>query len=54
MKKYIRCCYCGEILGELKEDEEIPTSAYHTDCLKEAKERKDWDKEWNELVAPYE
>ena len=35
MSRYIRCYYCGDILGEIGDDEEIPTSAYHKDCHEE-------------------
>lgn len=38
MSRYIRCCYCGEILGVLNNDEERPTSAYCLKCLKEIRE----------------
>jgi len=33
MNRYIRCCYCGTILGEIKGFEEIPSSAYCISCF---------------------
>ena len=35
MSHHISCCYCGEILGEIDKDEEMPTRAYHKDCKEE-------------------
>jgi len=32
MGRYIKCCYCYEVLEEVDDDVEIPTSAYHRDC----------------------
>ena len=37
MNRYIRCCYCGCILGETFDDEEVPSVAYCISCFKECK-----------------
>ena len=37
MSRYIRCCYCGCILGEMTDEEEAPTSAYCLSCFNDRK-----------------
>ena len=37
MNRYIRCCYCGCILGEIQDFEELPTSAYCVSCFAQRK-----------------
>jgi len=37
MKRYIRCKYCGTILGEIKGFEDIPSNAYCIGCFADSK-----------------
>jgi len=51
MSRYIRCVYCGTVLGEIHGDEESPTSAYCLTCFAESKNWTEEDgieilKEW--------
>ena len=37
MSRYIRCCYCGTPLGEITDEEEVPSSAYCLSCYADSK-----------------
>ena len=57
MKRYIRCHYCGTVLGEIKgfDDEHEYDEIYCIGCYAEYKYRRSKkDREWDEMVAPYE
>lgn len=54
MKRYIRCAYCGTILGENHSFDEPHDEVYCIGCFAEYKERPEVDRIWDEMVAPYE
>ena len=43
MSRYIRCCYCGDILGVVYKEEDIPSAAYCKACYEQIgyKKRRD-------------
>ncbi len=47
MNKYIRCIYCGTVLGEIHGFDEAPSNAYCISCFADSK---NWTEEDTEEI----
>ena len=44
MKRYIRCEYCGTILGENTSFDDPPKGIFCIGCFAESRQRPEWDR----------